>query len=347
MAEATDSRPAAARAFVRSLNILLKFARMYDFGHPRTSKQYETAWGELRSAIGSENGSGLLLAASGEQLLLDGIPLDSSAAERSFAKMLSSAGIASIHFGPQINQNSLARLVRGFPTNSTSNSKPAQLAEQLKAALGGDPHIHVNEVCFVPADSAVAKSTVAAQLAARTLGLNSEATNAIFDDPEKLLQLIVAAEGARNSGGSASGGPASTAGSGGNGSTSSGAPGAFVTDGASGAAPGAPGGSGAEGNWRFAGDHDASGQEFHPGMVPGGAAGQMDSISEAERKARRTASLWANASQGIRGQRSARVPGAMTLDTGLMTLQESELQGILQVLAQIGRSNAEGEKLDV
>ena len=27
---------AAARAFVRSLNILLKFAEMYDFGHPRT-----------------------------------------------------------------------------------------------------------------------------------------------------------------------------------------------------------------------------------------------------------------------------------------------------------------------
>src|SRR5208282_6384822 len=48
-----NARPAAARAFVRSLNILLKFARMYDFGHPRTAKQYETAWSELRTALGS------------------------------------------------------------------------------------------------------------------------------------------------------------------------------------------------------------------------------------------------------------------------------------------------------
>ena len=41
----------AARAFVRSLNILLKFAKMYDFGHPRTTRQYETAWSELQTAL--------------------------------------------------------------------------------------------------------------------------------------------------------------------------------------------------------------------------------------------------------------------------------------------------------
>ena len=93
----TDKRATAARAFVRSLNILLKFARMYDFGHPRTAKQYETAWAELRTALG-EGDAGLLLAVSGDQLLLDGTPLESAAAEKSFARMLSSSGIASIHF---------------------------------------------------------------------------------------------------------------------------------------------------------------------------------------------------------------------------------------------------------
>ena len=156
---------------MRSLNILLKFARMYDFGHPRTAKQYETAWTELRTALGAgtENEAGVLLAVSGDQLLLDGTALESAQAEKSFARMLSAAGIASIHFAPQVTQASLARFVRGFPTGT--GAKPVQLAEQLKAALQGDPHIHVNEVCFVPADSAVAKSTVAAQLAARTLGL--------------------------------------------------------------------------------------------------------------------------------------------------------------------------------
>jgi hypothetical protein len=198
-------RPAAARAFIRSLNILLKFARMYDFGHPRTKKQYETAWSELRTALGTgtENEAGVLLAVSGDQLLLDGTPLESAAAEKSFARMLSAAGIASIHFSPKVTQASLARFVRGFPTNT--GSKPVQLAEQLKAALQGDPHIHVNEVCFVPADSAVARSTVAQQLAAHTLGLNSQASEELFSDPERLLQLIVAAEGSKAGGGGGKG----------------------------------------------------------------------------------------------------------------------------------------------
>src|SRR6204780_1625689 len=204
MATNPNIRPAAARAFILSLNILLKFARMYDFGHPRTKKQYETAWAELRTALGTgtENEAGVLLAVSGDQLLLDGTPLESAAAERSFARMLSAAGIASIHFSPKVTQASLARFVRGFPTNT--GSKPVQLAEQLKTALQGDPHIHVNEVCFVPADSAVARSTVAQQLAAHTLGLNSQASDELFAAPERLLQLIVAAEGSKG-GGRASG----------------------------------------------------------------------------------------------------------------------------------------------
>ena len=196
--DSSNPRAFAARAFVRSLNILLKFARMYDFGHPRTARQYETAWTELRTAIGSDNDAGLLIAVTGDQLLLDGTPLDSAAAEKSFARMLSVSGISSIHFSPKVTQASLARFVRGFPTGNSS--KPQKLAEQLKAALQGDPHIHVNEVCFVPADSAVAKSTIAAQLTARTLGMGSTQADELFSDPEKLLQLIVAAEGTKGGG---------------------------------------------------------------------------------------------------------------------------------------------------
>jgi hypothetical protein len=205
MHDNSNTRATAARAFVRSLNILLKFARMYDFGHPRTAKQYETAWTELRTALGQDDEAGLLLAVSGDSLLLDGTPLDSAAAEKSFAHMLGAAGIASIHFSPKVTHASLARFVRGFPTGS--GSKPTQLAEQLKAALQGDPNIHVNEVCFVPADSAVAKTTMAAQLAARTLGMNSEQTDQLLNDPEKLLQLIVAAEGTRGGGAGPGDGP--------------------------------------------------------------------------------------------------------------------------------------------
>ena len=291
-------RPAAARAFVRSLNILLKFARMYDFGHPRTAKQYETAWSELRAALGSDDEAGLLLAASGDQLLLDGTPLESAAAEKSFARMLSAAGIASIHFSPHITQASLARFVRGFPTGTSS--KPTQLVEQLKTALEGDPHIHVNEVCFVPADSAVAKSTVAAQLAARTLGMNSEQTNDLLNDPEKLLKLIVAAEGTN----AEKGGSAGTGGGAGTGEAGS-----------------ESAGSGAGGS------------------EPGGSSNPFA-------PARGESARWANASFGIRGNRSAR-GGTMAVETGLMTLNEDELQGILQVLAQIARtSEASKDKLD-
>ncbi|MFZ0521874.1 MAG: hypothetical protein WAL95_12675, partial [Candidatus Acidiferrales bacterium] len=241
------TRTAAARAFVRSLNILLKFARMYDFGHPRTAKQYETAWTELRTALGTgtDNEAGVLLAVSSDQLLLDGTALESAQSEKSFARMLSSAGIASIHFAPKVTQASLARFVRAFPTGT--GAKPVQLAEQLKAALQGDPHIHVNEVCFVPADSAVAKSTVAAQLAARTLSM-SGSSDELFNDPEKLLQLIVAAEGTKGRGGAGNGGGYGDGGSGegGSGSGSGG-------NGESGS------GSGSGGGWGDGGSSDGSG----------------------------------------------------------------------------------------
>jgi hypothetical protein len=210
---------------------------MYDFGHPRTAKQYETAWTELRTALGSDsdNEAGLLLGVSGDQLLLDGTPLESAAAEKSFARMLSAAGIASIHFSPKVSQASLARFVRGFPTGT--GAKPIQLAEQLKAALQGDPHIHVNEVCFVPADSAVAKSTIAAQIAARSIGLDAEKSDQLFNDPEKLLQLIMAAEGGTKGTGRGAGGP------GGGGQGSGGGEGDGTGSGTGGGGYG-PGGSG-------------------------------------------------------------------------------------------------------
>src|SRR6266480_2961755 len=98
-----------ARAFVRSLNILLKFARLYEFGHVRTAAQFETAWKELRGALDDSNGGGVLLGASGNQILLDGVPLGSAAGERSFAQLLITSGIASIHFSPTLTQPQFAR----------------------------------------------------------------------------------------------------------------------------------------------------------------------------------------------------------------------------------------------
>src|ERR1700674_5373070 len=135
-----------SRSFVRSLNILLKLARLYEFGHVRTAAQFDTAWKELRQGLDESAGSGLLLGASGTQILLDGVPLGSAAGERSFAQLLITSGIASIHFSPTLTQPQFARFVRAFPSG---NAKPSSLAEQLKTALAGDTSIKVNEIRYV------------------------------------------------------------------------------------------------------------------------------------------------------------------------------------------------------
>jgi hypothetical protein len=197
---AGDTRQ-SARAFVRSLNILLKFARLYEFGHVRTMAQFETAWKELHSALEESRDTGLLLGASGNQILLDGVPLGAAAAEKSFAQLLTSSGIASIHFAPNLTQPQFARFVRAFPSG---NAKPSSLAEQLKTAMAGDPSIRINEIRFVAEDGSVAGIKVAAQLTSKVLGAQGDKFREIFEDPQKLLQLILAAES--NRGGSGGGG---------------------------------------------------------------------------------------------------------------------------------------------
>ncbi|PYT53831.1 MAG: hypothetical protein DMG46_23395, partial [Acidobacteria bacterium] len=187
-----------ARAFVRSLNILLKFARLYEFGHAKTAQQFETTWKELRNALDDSSGGGVLLGASGTQILLDGVPLGSAAGERSFAQLLTSSGIASIHFAPTLTQPQFARFVRAFPSG---NAKPSSLAEQLKTALAGDTSIKVNEIRYVAEDSSVAGIKVAAQLTQKVLGAAGDKFKDFFEDPNKMLQMILAAESMRSSGG--------------------------------------------------------------------------------------------------------------------------------------------------
>jgi len=206
-----DPKTTAARAFVRSLNILLKFARLYGFDHVRTLEQFDSAWRELRTALPDARDAGLLLAATGSQLLLDGVPLDGAPAEKQFAELLSAAGVGSVQFFPSIPQDELNRFVRAFPTGK---AKPADLALQLKAALAGTRGIRINEICFVATDSRMKEAGMAAQLAAATLGNDSDQFNRWLNDPQKLLEMIAAAQGSKGAGspGSAigsSGGPAS------------------------------------------------------------------------------------------------------------------------------------------
>src|SRR6266852_1489799 len=192
--KAVDPRTIAGRAFVRSLNILLKFARLYGFDHVRTKEQLGIAWHELSAAIPSGNDSGLLLGATGSQLLLDGVPLEGSPAEKQFAQLLSAAGLGSVQFFSSITEDELNRFARAFPTGK---AKPAELALQLKSALSNARGIRINEICFVATDSRMKEAGMAAQLAAVTLGDDSDQFKRWLNDPQKLLEMIAAAQGSK------------------------------------------------------------------------------------------------------------------------------------------------------
>lgn len=204
-----DAKTTSGRAFVRSLNILLKFARLYGYDHSRTIEQLEIAWRELRGAMPMGAEGGLLLGATGSQLLLDGVPLEGSPAEKQFAQLLSAAGLASIQFFPSITREELGRFAHAFPTGK---AKPIELATQLKAALAGAEGIRLNEVCFVATDSRLKEASMAAQLAAASLGEEQDEFKKWLNDPQKLLELIAAAQGSK--GGGTAGAEAGAGGSG-------------------------------------------------------------------------------------------------------------------------------------
>jgi hypothetical protein len=188
-----DPHSASARAFVRSLNILLKFARLYGYDHARTIEHLDVAWRELQLSIPEGSEAGLLLGASGSQLLLDGVPLEGSPAEKQFAQLLSAAGVASVQFFPVVTQDELRRFVQAFPT---AKAKPAELAQQLKTALDGARGVRINEICFIATDARLKDTSVAAQLAAASLGdANQDQFKQWLNDPKKLLELIAAAQG--------------------------------------------------------------------------------------------------------------------------------------------------------
>jgi len=209
---ASESIP-NARAFVRSLNVLLKFSRLYGLEHARSAGQFDISWNELEEAVHSAGQTGLLLGTSGSQLLLDGVPLESTQAERSFAEMLNAAGVASICFQPTVERDEFASLVKVF---AEAGPKAAPLSERLEHAFGKDraSGIVVNEIRFVAEDTAFSEARMAAQLTAKTLGADAERVQEWFRSPEKMIQLIAAAEGAHGGSGGSGAGPGTGAGSG-------------------------------------------------------------------------------------------------------------------------------------
>lgn len=370
-----------ARTFVRSLNILLKFARLYEFGHARTAAQFETTWKELRGALDESAGGGLLLGASGNQILLDGVPLGTAAGERSFAQLLITSGIASIHFSPTLTQPQFARFVRAFPSG---NAKPSSLADQLKSALAGDTSIKVNEIRYVAEDSSIAGIKVAAQLTAKALGASGDKFRDFLEDPNKMLQMILAAESSRGgSGGSGGSGLGSGSGSG----PGFGGPGG---GGGTGGGPGGGTGGGEGGTHATTGDGTAAASnlwETRPGggssagtggglgtgglgfggfgtgggtgtggtgtgggpggggggggLGTGGASGGTGGGSGSEPAPR---GRWLAASAMIRGTALPGLPGSEGSGAeGGYTVAEDDIRSVLGLFAQLGKSRKDSE----
>jgi hypothetical protein len=326
---------ASARQFVRSLNILLKFARLYEFGHVRTAAQFETTWKELRSALDQSTESGLLLGASGMQILLDGVPLGAAGAERSFAQLLSSSGIASIHFAPTLSQSHFARFVRAFPSG---NAKPASLAEQLKSALAGETGIKVNEIRYIAEDSSIAGAKIAANLTAKVLGAQGDKFKDFLEDPNRLLQMILAAEGSRGGPGGSGGGsgpgfgggngvPGGGSGTGtGSGGGGGGLPGGNLWDPSSGSSSGsAPASS------------SGSGQHSSGAGVAENPGSAFPALTSA------VAALGQQAAPGKWLTASAMLPRS-TAEAGdpQFAVAEEEVRSMLTLFAQLGRSRKEG-----
>jgi hypothetical protein len=186
----------------------VKYVRLYGFGHKRTEGQFEITWNELQQGMPKGTDGGFLLGVSENRLLVDGIALESGQAEQSFAKLLTTAGLASIHFSNKVTVDDFARLLRAF---ALGGSKAQDVVKQIKDTFGDNKlaTIRINEVKFVAADPSTGDVTIAAQIAAQTLGPEFKQW---LNDPQKLLQLIAAAEGAHSGGGGGGGGGAGVGG---------------------------------------------------------------------------------------------------------------------------------------
>ena len=172
----------------------MKYVRLYGFEHKRTKVQFDVAWNELRIAVPKQRGD-IVLGVSEDRLLLDGVPIETGQAERTFAHLLNAAGVGSIQFSCDVTIDEFEDLVRAL---ALGGSKAEDFAKTIKTAFPDNSgHIRINQIKFIAADPATATVTAAASLAAQSL---TPEVKEWLGDPTKLVQLIAAAEGAQGPG---------------------------------------------------------------------------------------------------------------------------------------------------
>ena len=315
-----------ARAFVRSLNVLLKYSRLYGLDHLRSAGQFEVSWNELEQAVQAAGTAGLLLGASGSQLLLDGVPLESTHAEKSFADLLNGAGVASIAFLPSVTRDEYENLVKAFMDSGGPKSAPLSERLDLYFSNRETAGIRVNEIRFVAEDSSYTEARVAAQLTARTLGADADMVQDWFRSPEKMIQLIAAAEGAH-------GGPGGPGGSGagtGTGTGSGSGTGSFYAGGGSGGSSTAGGAGTGQGPGR-------AGVSIGGGSFPGPAGDDPDALpqlGEAEMHSLlRLLAQFGEAAHG--GTKSGPLPDQMAWQMNFAALPQNAQVTLRQALATV------------
>jgi hypothetical protein len=308
----SESTVPSARAFIRSLNVLLKYARLYGLGHTRAADQFDATWHELVEAVKSAGPSGFLMGTSGSQLLLDGVPLECTPAERSFADLLSAASVASICFSPSVDRDEFHNFVKAF---METGSKVGTLGERLEQLFGGRlaSGIRVNELRFVAEDAGFSEARVAAQLTVKTLGADADRMQDWFRNPEKMIQLIAAAEGSHGG----PGGPGIGSGPGAGGGPGSGPGAGPGTGGGTGGGPGLSGGSG-------------------PGTGTGGGGGYGVGPGSGSGTGFGTGAGYGTGTGGGPGTGGG---GVASGGAGAISqLEEKDLQGLLRLLVQFGEA---------
>lgn len=145
MSRRDETLISASRAFVHSLNALLKSTRLYGLHHVRSTKQLRDTWKALRAGLDAGGHAGLLVGTSGSKLVLDGAVLESTAAENSLAQMLANAGVASVLFTAEVSEDSFTDFVRAFAGTTV---KPSKLHSFLRDSFGdySQTGIRINEL---------------------------------------------------------------------------------------------------------------------------------------------------------------------------------------------------------
>ena len=113
----------------------MKYLRLYGFEHRRTQSQFEATWRELTEALAAAKDT-IRIEASGEQLLVDGMAVESGQAERSFHQLLNGAQWAAIDLRGQPSPSELEALARELAGNAR---RVTPGASGIKPSLAGEP----------------------------------------------------------------------------------------------------------------------------------------------------------------------------------------------------------------